>query len=286
MRGVRVHELETTDAFVVFDLQEAPLSVGIVRLAPKILRDGATMLARSTSYAFAFFGLRIGGASAGVNAKPEERDPALTAFMEEMVPMVAERRLVLYPGTGVSDADLRPLGIDPPEAGLAARSAVAAAEGTLGSLSGARVAVAADGPAADTVRTLLSQRGATLDGSALDAAADVLFVAGKSGVVDHDAATTVRAKCLVPLTPLPVTAKAYAALCRAEVVYVPDFVALAAPLLGTFDRQAVAAPDARVREAAAALRDEGVGSWRAAVAQAETFLGTWQPSLPFGRPLA
>ena len=44
-------------------------------------------------------------------------------------------------------------------------------------------------------------------------------------------------------------------------------------------------PD-RVARVAAELAGEEGEPWRNAVARAETFLGTWQPSLPYGRPLA
>ena len=50
-----------------------------------------------------------------------------------------------------------------------------------------------------------------------------LLRADLTGFVDHHAADGVKAKTIVPLTPLPVTAKAYAAFRRAEIVYVPDF---------------------------------------------------------------
>ena len=67
------------------------------------------------------------------------------------------------------------------------------------------------------------------DDSGIDGTADALFVAGKAGVIDHDAAESVKARVVVPLSPVPVTAKAYAAFRRADIVYVPDFIALAAP---------------------------------------------------------
>jgi hypothetical protein len=84
---------------------------------------------------------------------------------------------------------------------------------------------------------------------------------------------------------VPVTAKAYAVLSRAGTVLLPDAVSCAAPLL------AVADPDGgdpleRVATAAGELAGSGVDAWRAMVEKAEAFLATWQPALPFGRPLA
>ena len=76
---MQVHKLTTTDGFIAFDLGDAP-AIGVVRVAPKVLRDGAELLARSTTYLAASFGLKVGGGSAGLNAKPEVRDEALAAL--------------------------------------------------------------------------------------------------------------------------------------------------------------------------------------------------------------
>ena len=68
---VKIHKLESTDAFIAFDLDDAP-SVGITRLARKVLQDGAQLLARSTTYSFASFGIQMGGGSAGINAAGDD----------------------------------------------------------------------------------------------------------------------------------------------------------------------------------------------------------------------
>ena len=70
---MRVQQLESTDAFVLFDLDGAEKATGVARLAPKVLHDSAELLARSVTYSFATFELRMTGASAGINAKPEQR---------------------------------------------------------------------------------------------------------------------------------------------------------------------------------------------------------------------
>jgi hypothetical protein len=105
-------------------------------------------------------------------------------------------------------------------------------------------------------------------------------------VIDHDAAASVKAHVVVPLSPLPVTAKAYAAFRRAEIVYVPDFIALAAPLLAAFDPAAEADPVERVRQSMQDIVPDGPNAWLVAIGRAEAFLSTWQDGLPFGRPLA
>jgi glutamate dehydrogenase/leucine dehydrogenase len=283
---VPVRKLDTTDAFLVTDLDDAP-AAGVVRLAPKVLVDGAELLARATTYAFATFGVQAGGASAGINAKPEGRDVAIAAFAEALAADAAGGRLHLVPGTGLTAAELGALATAPDEE-LTARGAVAAASAFVaGDLAGRSAAVHGPESWVAPVGAAWSAAGggAVGGGAGLDADVDVLFLAGKAGLLDHEAAPAVRAKVLVPLTPVPVTAKAYAALSRAGVVFVPDAVSVAAPLLATVDPDG-GDPVERVAAVAAELAPAGVDAWRRMVERAETFLATWQEALPFGRPLA
>ncbi|MEY2447314.1 MAG: hypothetical protein QOH79_790 [Acidimicrobiaceae bacterium] len=284
---MRVQKLESTDGFLLFDLDGAERAAGVARLAPKVLRDSAELLARTVTYSAASFGLTLAGASAGINAKPENREEAIAAFIEEIKPLVASGSLALHASTGLSDADLSPLGTDPPDPALAAHGAIAATEAVLGSLDGATIAIVGPGPVADTARVTASDKGATVtDESALDASADALLIAGKTGVIDHDSAASVKARVVVPLSPLPVTAKAYATFRRADIVYVPDFIALAAPVLASFDPSNETDPVERVRDVMQQLAPEGPNAWLVAIGLAEAFLSTWQDALPFGRPLA
>lgn len=283
---MRVQKLESTDGFLLFDLEGAERSAGVARLAPKVLQDSAEMLARSVTYAFASFQLRMGGASAGINAKPDGRDAAIAAFVEEVTPLTADGALTLHASTGLSDADLAALGTAPPDPAVTAHGAVAAAVAVLGGWDGKTAAVVGAGPVADTTRVSVSDHGAeVVDDAQLDTPADVLFVAGKAGLVDHELADTVKAGIVVPLTPLPVTSKAYAAFRRAGIVYVPDFIALAAPLLAEHDGGG-GDPVERVQQSMAEVAPEGANAWLLAIGRAEAFLSTWQDALPFGRPLA
>jgi hypothetical protein len=286
---VRIQKLESTDAFVVWDLEGADRSVGIARLAPKILQEGAEMLARSVTYSFAAFGVNASGASAGINAKPEGRDTAVEAFVTELKPLAGAGSLVLHAGSGLQDGDLAPLTSSDvavlADDELTAHSALAAAEAMIGSLEGKSVTLAGTGPVADAAAIALGDRGAEVTDGELDSPADVLVVAGKPGMISHDVAEGIKAGAVVPLTPLPVTAKAYAVLRRAGVTYVPDFVALAAPLLAACD-SANGDPVDRVRATVSELASSGPDAWLVAIGMAETFLSTWQDALPFGRPLA
>lgn len=287
---MQVHKLESTDGFIAFDLGDAP-AVGIVRQAPKVLRDGAELLARSTTYAAASFGLQVGGGSAGLNAKPDGRDAALAAFLEEVAPLVESGRWLPGPGVGIAPDDLAPLARADDRAKAfdqttAGESGVAAALGALGSLDGKTVAIVGNGPITEAAAASAAANGASPQPQAsMDAECDALLVAGKAGLLEHDLAATVRAKVVVPLTAVPVTARAFAILSKAGVVVVPDFLATAGGLL------TVLAPDGedpmlRVHDAVAAIAGEGTGLWMAAVAKAEDHLRTWQAVLPFGRPLA
>lgn len=287
---MELHKLDATDTFIAFDLGPAP-SLGIARLAPKVLRDGVELLARSTTYAAASFGLELGGGSAGINAKPDERDGAIAAFLEEVTPLVESGRWLPGPGLGVAAddfaglprADERAAAFEPTNA---AESAVAAALGAVGSLDGKTVGIVGSGAVPDAAAASAGANGAEPRPQAgFDLECDVLLVAGKAGCLEHDLAGTVRAKVVVPLTPVPVTARALAVLGRAGVVVVPDFLANAGGMLTALDADG-GDPMTRVHEATAALAGEGTGLWMAAATAAEEHLATWQDDLPFGRPLA
>lgn len=292
---MKYQKLSNTDAFIVFDFDDVP-SVGITRLARKILRDGAELLARSTTYSFATFELRMCGASAGINAEGEDRDPAVASFVDEVKELVASGRWATDPGLGLTDDDLAPLRIDdrrPPELWmegfsdtLTARGAVAAAGAVRGGdISGARCAIAGTGPVTETAERAIQEEGGSLVEGGVDAECDVLFVAGKTGMVDHEVAETVQAGIIVPLTPVPITARGHAVLSQAGRVHVPDFLSIAAPLLHA---HAVDAPDPieRVAGSVSEIASTGAGLWMAAVERAEAFMRTWCDELPFGRPLA
>jgi hypothetical protein len=282
---VKVDKLTGTDGFVVTDIDDATTSVGIVRLAPKVLRDGAELLARSVTYAFASFGIAgHAGASAAINAKPESRDDAIAAFLDEVRPRAEAGSLVLAPGVGVTAADLAALGWGEPDAALTASGALAAGR-VAGPHDWRTAAVVGSGPVADAAVEQLTQAGATLAEPRFDSACDVLFVAGKAGFLEHATAAAVQARTVVPLTPVPVTARALAVLGKGDRVVIPDFLSTAAPLLAAYDPEG-GDPVHRVHTAVTDLADRGTGLWMAAALRAEENLAAWTTEKPFGRPLA
>jgi glutamate dehydrogenase (NAD(P)+) len=115
--------------------------------------------------------------------------------------------------------------------------------------------------------------------------ADVLFCGSKAGAMTHEGAAGLQARTVVPIGPVPITAKALAVMSKAGVTYVPDFVAIAAPLLvGIGDGENEA--QTKLAEVLDQCRDRPEGLFVAACERAESFLRTWQDTLPFGRPLA
>ena len=292
-----MEKLETVDAFIVFDLADAPESVGMVRSARKILPGGASDLARSLTYAFATFEMRRSGASAGINAVDDDRPDAVAKFTDEIAPMVASGRFLPEPGTRVPRAALASLAEADPRAAVGdvadqalVAGVVAAAVAVSGDLDGRTIAIEGSGPTADALTTAVKNQGGTV--VEMNGQADVLFAGSKMGAVNHTVAEQLEVGTLVPYGPIPVTAKSLAVLSRAGTTVVPDFISTAGPLFA-WGPTGDPTPEAITADAAAQITaslDEIAphpdGLFLAAAQRAESFLATWQESLPFGRPLA
>ena len=292
-----IEKLETVDAFIVFDLADAPESVGMVRSARKILPGGAGDLARSMTYAFATFEMRRSGAAAGINAVDDERADAVASFTAEIAPMVASGRFLPEPGTRVPRTALESLTEADPRAAIgdvadqaAVAGVVAAATQTAGGLDGRTVAIEGSGPICDALNIAVEDRGGTI--VEMNGQADVLFAGSKMGAINHAVAEQLQVDTLVPYGPIPVTARALAILSRAGTTVVPDFIATAGPLFawwptGDPTPEAIAADAAaKITASLEEIADHPDGLFLAAAYRAESFLATWQDSLPFGRPLA
>jgi len=292
-----IEKLKTVDAFIVFDLADAPESAGIVRSARKILPGGASDLARSMTYAFATFEMRRSGASAGINAPDDDRADAVAKFAAEIAPMVATGRFLPEPGARVPRTALAPLAGSDPRAviGETAEQAtvagvVAAAAQVSGGLDGRTAAIEGSGPMCDALATAVEDQGGTI--ADMSGPADVLFAGSKMGAIDHKSAQQLQVGTLVPYGPIPVTARALATLGRAGTTVVPDFIATAGSLFAWWPTGDLA-PEAVTADAAteitASLEEiagHPDGLFLAAARRAEAFMATWQDRLPFGRPLA
>lgn len=337
---MQIHQLGQVNAFVVIDLEGAERAAGTVRLAPKILRDGAVLLARSATYQFASFGWQVSGASAGISAPADGRDAAVAQFVAELATDTGPS-VLLEPGKGVTDEDLAPLrAIDPRPAAfwlgrhrLTGLSAMAATHAALGGLDGRTIAVesldaataafvaeasaegariVAIGAGAGAVTSSdgfdpgevaaaaeahgpagARQLGPVTEGAWITSVeADVLAVSSKAGVVDHRVAAGLGASLLVPLGPVPVTARGLAVARRGGCTVLPDFLTTAGPAFAMWaDADAtieVLAPTIveHVTEAVRTAGEHPDGPLLGACERAEAFLTTWRDELPFGRPLA
>ncbi len=176
------HKLSGTDGFVFVDLDDAPGSAGLMRLAPKILPSGAREMARSATYTFAALGMRRSGASGGINARPDGRDGAVEAFVAECEAWVAAGEFLPDPGKGLTAADLAPLQTQDPRhpirlassngvslsERLAGSGAVAAVAAALDGLEGRRIVIEGCGPAGVAAAGAAAERGATVAGVATE----------------------------------------------------------------------------------------------------------------------
>ena len=96
---------------------------------------------------------------------------------------------------------------------------------------------------------------------------------------------------MVPWGPMPVTTRALAVARRRGVEVLPDFVTTVGPLVAAVTDT----PDPElllrtttdtVAGVVAEVRDHEQGPLIGACVRAESFLSTWQDTLPFGRPIA
>lgn len=292
-----IEKLDTVDAFIVFDLADAPEAVGIVRSARKILPGGASDLARSMTYTFATFKMQRSGASAGINAVDDDRADAVAKFTAEIAPMVSSGRFLPEPGTRVPRTALESLTEADPRLSIGdiadqatVAGVVAAAASAASGLDGRTVAIEGSGPICDALTISIENQGGTI--VEMNGQADVLFAGSKMGAIDHTVAEQLQVGTLVPYGPIPVTARALAVLGRAGTTVVPDFIATAGSLFAWWPT-GDPSPDAIAAEAAAQITasleeiaDHPDGLFLAAAYRAESFLSTWQDTLPFGRPLA
>ncbi|MGI9605313.1 MAG: hypothetical protein ACR2P0_04160 [Acidimicrobiales bacterium] len=278
-----------SDAYALIDIPEAPIVIGPVRQAKKVLQRTTQDLARHATYALAAFGVSGAGGAAALNLDPSAADDdSVQAFSGELSRW-ADR--VGFSATGA-------LGIDPDalrgllRTGSTAAPALAAtARGAAGELSGARVIVTTDAIDESLSNELEEASAGSIDctsdlASAFAAGADVVFVRGSTGCVSHSTVDGIRAGRLVGLQPLTFTARGLAVATRAGVEVVPDFISAAGPVLAaTGDKW----PPERLRTVAAettAAAGEHADMFVAAAEAAEANMRKWSERLPFGRPLA
>ena len=293
---MRIQKLTSTDGFIALDLDDAPRSSGVVRVARKILRDGATNLARERTYTYAALrregrwrlrrpqfatrrchrgrrraGRRDGRPGRRGNPRPRSRQrvcptvPSASWAANRVRRRSHERR---RRGGRRRDGARRPRRFE----------------------RGHR----RDAPTAAAVARAVEQRGATVRLAPLAALGgdhlDVVFVGSRPGTFDHDVAAGFDTDVIVPIAPLAVTAKALAVATRRGAVVLPGFVTAAGEVLAANSPTGAPirrrpwpigwprswdVPSRATREHSSAPADV-----------AEEFLATWTDERPFGRPLA
>lgn len=171
---MKVHRLQTVDAFVAFDFDDAPVSAGGTRLAPDVTEREAALLARAMTYKFGVLRAELGGAKGGIRATTDERREALGRYCEEIRPLVESGTFLTGPDLGTSEADFaslrRPDAAPSPMAATFAGmpmedvvtglGVVIAAEAAVGSLDGRTVAIEGFGKVGGGVAREAAQRGA------------------------------------------------------------------------------------------------------------------------------
>ncbi len=123
--------------------------------------------------------------------------------------------------------------------------------------------------------------------------AEVIFAGSKTGVVDHTVAGGLaESAALIASGRLVMTARALAVLRAADVAAPGDFVSLAGGTIAAWgdatrsDAEVAGDIATTITELCAEYKDYDDGPFLTACYAAESFLSTWQDTLPFGRPLA
>tara|TARA_B110000438_G_C15784910_1_gene637971 strand:- start:56 stop:880 length:825 start_codon:yes stop_codon:yes gene_type:complete len=273
---MKIHKLDSTNAFVAVDLENAP-GRGVIRVAPKILQGGAKDLARSMTYALASLGLKETGVSAGISTTPESKEDAVTAFVNETKSW--QTQLSFTAGKGITEEEIG-ISKNHQDSELLAFGAVTAA---LAFKPDSLTAVIDDPNLHLKITELLSLKGIEVmeTDDPMRAEADLLFCGSKVGAIDHEIADKLSFAVVVPTAPLPITTRAVASCQRNGIAALPDFVTT----IGSLVKEETKITK-EITSIIAEISDHQEGPLIGACERAELFLATWQKELPFGRPMA
>ncbi|MEZ5322634.1 MAG: hypothetical protein R2698_11300 [Microthrixaceae bacterium] len=277
--------------FVVVDLDAPSVPmVGVARCARKVLRDGATNLARAATYGLAAIGVDATGCSVGIDAEGDARDDTVSGALAALFALRPDA--VLSPGKGLTTDDLANAGfgwLDTTERDERLVHGVVTAVTGMFDLAGTTIAVEPGAPCGDVVAARLAEAGATVLTAAIPSGRpdtpppDVWIVGSRNAVIDHHNVAFLSGSAIVASAPLAVSTRALAVANREGARVLPDFVTSVGPLtVGILDRgsfeDAFAAAMAPVLEA-------GDRGYLAACELAEAHLDDHRHPLPFGRPM-
>ncbi len=278
-------KLETVDGYTIIDIDGAARLVGPIRSAKKVLQRTTIDLVRHATYACAVHGLDAAGAAAALNhdRSGEDHSPIAT-FADELAAWAEVNTFV----------GAMSLGLSADEVGATLSPAATAAEDTVAASAAECVPDGADNVviASDIEESALALALGNLNvtvesdlGAALTSGADVVFVRGKTGVLNHQVLEDTNAKTIIGLQPLTTTARGLAVAGRAGAIVVPDFISAAGPVLAALGHSADEIVEL-TKTLLGNLTGHGVDLFVAASEHAETHMRTMTNSLPFGRPLA
>lgn len=274
------------DGYTYADLDDAARLIGPIRSARKVLPRTTIDLARHATYAAAVHQLDAVGGAAALNHDRAGDGQPFAMFAAEVAEWSSTSGFAGHTTLGLSAEEAGDaLTIDSATQDAATiESAVASID-----LSGKAIVVASeqDEGALSAAATGAGAASVAFEPhlpAALQSGADVAFVRGKTGAIDHVVAAEANVGHIVGLQPLTTTARGLAVASRAGAIVVPDFVSAAGPYLAALDRTADIAQ--LTRSAVERIGDAGVDSFVRACELAEDHLRSWATELPFGRPLA
>ena len=185
--AVQVRKLDSTDAFYVVDLDGAAAASASSASPPRCWSTAPSCSPGPRPTPSPPSACRPAACPPGINAKPDGRDDAVAAFVEAVAPLVAEGRLHLFAGTGVTADELAPLGCEPLDDDLDGPRRRHRGSGLR--LRRRRGRRAGGGRVGRPPRPWWIDAGGTWAGAGgFDADVDVLFLAGRAGIVDDEAA--------------------------------------------------------------------------------------------------
>ena len=285
---VKEQTFETVDGYGMVDIGGAPLAVGPVRSAKKVLKRTTEDLIRHATYALAIHGIDGCGGAAALNhdRKADDQTPIAT-FAAELTTWATSTNFTGTAGLGLGAAEI---GANLHGSAASANELIAASAAGCLAEETSTVVIVSDGDE-PALRALLGKNLlVTVEpdlATALTSGADAAFVRSKTGALDHATLTDVNVSRVVGLQPLTTTARGLAVAGRAGTVIVPDFVSAAGPYLAAaMDNSDPVAVAATTASSMAKLTNQGVAMFVRACELAEEHLGTWTSDLPFGRPLA
>ncbi len=285
-------KFEAVDGYGMLDVADAPLAIGPVRSAKKVLQRTTGDMIRHVTYSLAVHGIDGAGAAAALNHDRSGADPAeFETFAAELETWAASANFRPTHGIGLSPEEIGPAlhQTSAPTRALMAASAAAC----VGTATSAIVASSED---ESELLGELANRG--VDGTVTDDLAAaltsdhaVVFVRSGAGALHHEALADSTPGRVIGLQPLTTTARGLAFAGRNSTIIVPDFISAGGLTLAAAGDDASAEDTLdRIRTATAALvselEAEGTDMFVTACERAEAHLRTWTDELPFGRPLA